>query len=158
MELVDAQSEHVSAEITLKLLAIEGIKPDDTARIAVNVDVRAGYVIDLSGDPGPREPSVQVEHRVGPAIDALPERQPPRRVLDPPPVPSFSIPAEPPVDVDYRPEQRADGERRAEIEQEFGQERSGYPDPKALLRHPRGAEPEPIPASFEEAIARHGER
>ena len=120
MELVDAESEHVSAEMTLKLLAIEGIKPDNTARIAVNVDVRAGYVIDLSGAPDPREPSVQIEHRVGPSIDALPQRQPPRRVVSSP-VPSFSPPAPAPVDTSYRPEQQADDQRQAEAERESGQ-------------------------------------
>jgi predicted DNA-binding protein (UPF0251 family) len=48
MELVDASSEHVSADVSKHVLAIAGIKPAHDAQVAVNIDVRAGFVIDIS--------------------------------------------------------------------------------------------------------------
>jgi len=51
LELVDAGSEHVSLDASKHLLAIEGIKPADTPSVALNLTIRAGYVIDLSDDP-----------------------------------------------------------------------------------------------------------
>lgn len=50
VELIDAQSEHVAAKVSERILTSEGILKSDQASIAVNVDVRAGFVIDLS-DP-----------------------------------------------------------------------------------------------------------
>jgi hypothetical protein len=49
MELVDAQSEHVSLDASKHVLAIEGIRPPDQGQVSVNVGVSVGYVIDLSG-------------------------------------------------------------------------------------------------------------
>jgi hypothetical protein len=54
VRLLDANSEHVAAQVAERLLAINGIKPDDTSRVAVSVDIRAGYVIDLR--PGAESP------------------------------------------------------------------------------------------------------
>jgi hypothetical protein len=51
LELVDAGSEHVSLDASKHLLAIEGIKPAAEPTTQVNINVRAGYVIDLS-EPG----------------------------------------------------------------------------------------------------------
>lgn len=51
VRLLDANSEHVAAQVAERLLAINGIKPDDTSRVAVSVDIRAGYVIDLRNSP-----------------------------------------------------------------------------------------------------------
>lgn len=51
IRLLDANSEHVAAQVADRLLAINGIKPDDTSRVAVSVDIRAGYVIDLRHSP-----------------------------------------------------------------------------------------------------------
>ena len=50
IRLLDANSEHVAAQVAERLLAINGIKPDETSRVAVSVDVRAGYVIELRHD------------------------------------------------------------------------------------------------------------
>jgi len=51
LELVDAGSEHVSLDAAKHVLAIEGIKPRADAQVSVNIDIKAGYVIDLS-EPG----------------------------------------------------------------------------------------------------------
>ncbi|HEX4410563.1 MAG TPA: hypothetical protein VH206_17465 [Xanthobacteraceae bacterium] len=48
-QLIDAKSEHVSLDASTRTLAIAGIKPTgDANNINVNVEIRAGYVIDLS--------------------------------------------------------------------------------------------------------------
>lgn len=50
VELIDAQSEHVAAQVSERILTSEGIlKSDQGSNIAVNVDIRAGYVIKLNG-------------------------------------------------------------------------------------------------------------
>ena len=51
VELIDAGSEHVSADVSKHMLAIAGIKPAAEPTTLVNVNIRAGYVIDLSDDP-----------------------------------------------------------------------------------------------------------
>jgi hypothetical protein len=51
VELLDASSEHVSLDATKHMLAIEGIKPAAEPTTLVNVNIQAGYVIDLSDDP-----------------------------------------------------------------------------------------------------------
>lgn len=48
IELLDAESEHVSADMTKHMLAIAGIKPRADAQVNVNVDIKAGYCIDLT--------------------------------------------------------------------------------------------------------------
>jgi hypothetical protein len=48
VELIDAESEHVAAKVSERILTSEGILKSDQGSIAVNVDVRAGFVIDLS--------------------------------------------------------------------------------------------------------------
>ncbi len=50
IQLLDAKSEHVAAEMTKHTLAIAGIKPASDAQVNVNLEVRAGYVICLT-DP-----------------------------------------------------------------------------------------------------------
>jgi hypothetical protein len=52
VELLDASSEHVSLDASKHLLAIEGIKPAAQPTTSVNVNIRAGYIVDLSPDPG----------------------------------------------------------------------------------------------------------
>lgn len=52
-QLVDAGSEHVSLDATKHVLALAGIKPASDAQVSVNIDIKAGYVIDLSDDPKP---------------------------------------------------------------------------------------------------------
>jgi hypothetical protein len=67
LELVDAGSEHVSLDASKHLLAIEGIKPAAEPATQVNINVRAGYIIDLS-EPGeivditPNKPSENDRH------------------------------------------------------------------------------------------------
>jgi hypothetical protein len=51
VELLDAESEHVSLDATKHMLAIEGIKPAAEPTTNVNLNVRAGYVIMLDDDP-----------------------------------------------------------------------------------------------------------
>jgi hypothetical protein len=53
MELVDASSEHVSLDASRHMLAIAGIKPAADAQVSVNIDIKAGYVIDISDKPKP---------------------------------------------------------------------------------------------------------
>jgi hypothetical protein len=60
-ELVDAGSEHVSLDASKHILAIEGIKPTSDAQVSVNIDIKAGYVIDLSDEPK-RPPMIDVTH------------------------------------------------------------------------------------------------
>jgi hypothetical protein len=49
LELVDSPSERTSIEATKLVLGIDGFHADTAPRVDVRVDVRAGYVIDLSG-------------------------------------------------------------------------------------------------------------
>jgi hypothetical protein len=51
VELIDAGSEHVSADVSKHMLAIAGIKPAAEPTTSVNINIKAGYVIDLSDDP-----------------------------------------------------------------------------------------------------------
>ena len=60
IELLDAGSEHVSLDATKHMLGIAGIKPATDPQVSVNIDIKAGYVIDLREDSAP-------------VIDAVPE-------------------------------------------------------------------------------------
>jgi len=51
MELVDAGSEHVSLDASKYSLALAGHKPAADAQVSVNIDIKAGYVIDLTDEP-----------------------------------------------------------------------------------------------------------
>ena len=51
IELIDAGSEHVSADVSKHVTAIAGIKPAAEPAALVNINIQAGYVIDLSDDP-----------------------------------------------------------------------------------------------------------
>lgn len=57
VELIDSGSEHVSADMSKHTLAIAGIKPRADAQVSVNIDIKAGYVIDLTDGPKLVEPS-----------------------------------------------------------------------------------------------------
>jgi pantoate kinase len=61
IELVDASSEHVSLDASKHVLAIAGIKPTADAQVSVNIDIKAGYVIDLSNEDK-RPPIIDVTH------------------------------------------------------------------------------------------------
>lgn len=53
LELIDAESEHVAAKVSDRILTSEGILKSDTSQVAVNVGVSVGYVIDLTGHGAP---------------------------------------------------------------------------------------------------------
>jgi hypothetical protein len=65
--LIHAGSEHVSADVSKYLLAIEGIKPQQDASVSVNIELKAGYVIDLTGRK-PRAEQIIEQNQ----IEALP--------------------------------------------------------------------------------------
>jgi hypothetical protein len=80
LELVDSPSERTSIEATKMVLAIDGYHADTAPRVSVAVDVRAGYILDLSGkfdrdEPKAIEGVVVVtddSHRLsGPAAEAI---------------------------------------------------------------------------------------
>lgn len=67
--MVDAQSEHVQKDLIIHALAINGHKPASSPQVSVNIDIKAGYVIDLS-EPGARpmvdvSPKVLTDHGTG---------------------------------------------------------------------------------------------
>lgn len=49
VELIDADSEHVAAKVSERILTSEGILKSDASQVSVAVGVSVGYVIDLSG-------------------------------------------------------------------------------------------------------------
>jgi hypothetical protein len=52
LRLLDqAKSEHVQKDVAIHLLGINGHKPAAEPAALVNINIRAGYVIDLSDDP-----------------------------------------------------------------------------------------------------------
>lgn len=53
-ELVDAESEHVSFDAAKHVAALAGIKVSSDAQVSVNVEIKAGYVIDISDDRKPQ--------------------------------------------------------------------------------------------------------
>jgi hypothetical protein len=50
-ELVDSPAQSVAFDATRLSLGIAGIKPDETSRVAVSVDIKAGYILDLRSSP-----------------------------------------------------------------------------------------------------------
>jgi len=71
LELLDADSEHVAFDASKHVLAIAGISPPAATQMSVNIDVKAGWVIDLSS-PGDLEPMRVVIPAKPPLIDATP--------------------------------------------------------------------------------------
>ena len=53
VQLIDASSEHVSADVSKHMLALAGIKPAADAQVSVNIDIKAGYIIDLTDSAKP---------------------------------------------------------------------------------------------------------
>jgi hypothetical protein len=66
-ELIDSTSQKVALEATKFSLGVAGIRPAADSQVNVNLEIRAGYVIDLS-EPGELPHVIQ-----GPVIDAKPE-------------------------------------------------------------------------------------
>ena len=63
VELIDAGSEHVSLDASKHVLGIAGIKPAHDAQVSVNVDIKAGFVIDIS-EPDKSVSDARVTQRV----------------------------------------------------------------------------------------------
>ena len=61
MELLDGGSEHVRNDASTFVLGLAGIKPKADAQVSVNIDIKAGYVIDLT-DARPVGPIVDGTH------------------------------------------------------------------------------------------------
>lgn len=53
VELLDARSEHVSHEASKFVLGVAGIKPASETNVNLNLEIRAGYVIDLGSPEKP---------------------------------------------------------------------------------------------------------
>jgi hypothetical protein len=51
VDLLDSDNEMVRDRASTFVLALAGIKPEDTPSVSINIEVKAGYVIDLS-EPG----------------------------------------------------------------------------------------------------------
>ena len=51
-ELIDAASEHVSFDASRHVLAVAGIKPAAEPNVNFNLEIRAGWAVDLSAPPG----------------------------------------------------------------------------------------------------------
>jgi hypothetical protein len=66
-QLIDSGSERVAFEATRFSLGVAGIRPSEDARVSVSIELKAGYVIDLS-EPG--EPAAKIVG--GQVIDAKP--------------------------------------------------------------------------------------
>ena len=66
-QLVDSTSQRVALEATKFSLGVAGIKPAADAQVNVNIDLRAGYVIDLSED---NLPTAKIVGDVAKVIDA----------------------------------------------------------------------------------------
>jgi hypothetical protein len=52
-ELLDSENELVRDRASSFILGLQGIAPASDPTVAVNIEVRAGYVIDISDDPPP---------------------------------------------------------------------------------------------------------
>jgi hypothetical protein len=69
-QLLDSKSEHVSLEASKFSLGVAGIKPTPDAQLNVNVDVKAGFVIDLSGSGDARPMKIISSTDPAPALPA----------------------------------------------------------------------------------------
>jgi hypothetical protein len=65
-QLIDSTSRRVALEATKFSLGVAGIKPADDARVSVSIELKAGYVIDLS-EP---EPPVRIIDGEAKAVDS----------------------------------------------------------------------------------------
>jgi len=51
VELLDSASDHVRDSASEYVLALAGIKPKADAQLSVNIELKAGYVLDLRDEP-----------------------------------------------------------------------------------------------------------
>lgn len=68
VQLIDAGSEHVSAQVSERILRSEGVLKTDGHQVFVNIDIKAGYVIDLTDEP---KRSIGAELTHGPVTGAV---------------------------------------------------------------------------------------
>jgi hypothetical protein len=66
VDLLDSDSEIARDRASSFVLGLAGIQPAGNPSISLNLDIRAGYVIDLSDDP-PRAPALRVVSHTGAA-------------------------------------------------------------------------------------------
>ena len=66
-QLIDSTSQKVALEATKFSLGVAGIKPAVDASVNVNIELKAGYVIDLSE---PSQPAAKIVNGVAKVIDA----------------------------------------------------------------------------------------
>jgi hypothetical protein len=69
-ELIDSASGKVSIEAVKYSLGVAGIKPAGDAQVNVNLELRAGYVLDLREPDA--APAKVIDHEAGQVIDAKP--------------------------------------------------------------------------------------
>ena len=69
-ELIDSTSQKVALDASKFALSVVGIKPAVDAQVNINVELKAGYVIDLSERPDP--PVAKLVSGVAKVIDAKP--------------------------------------------------------------------------------------
>jgi len=61
VQLIDASSEHVAAQVSERILKSEGVLRSEATQVSVNIDIKAGYVIDLTDAPK-HGPMIDVTH------------------------------------------------------------------------------------------------
>jgi hypothetical protein len=62
VELLDSDSEIARDRASSFVLGLAGIQPTTTPSVSLNLEIKAGYVIDLGPDP-PRAPALRVVSR-----------------------------------------------------------------------------------------------
>jgi len=73
MELLDSDSDHVSFDASKHVLSIAGIKPASDANVNLNIELQAGFVIDLS-EPGESRPMKVVSSVEAPLKSSPPSK------------------------------------------------------------------------------------
>jgi hypothetical protein len=76
--LDEGKSEHVVKDVAIHLLGIAGHKPANHSQVSVNVDVKAGFVIDLSE---PTKPVRTID--AAPAAIGSARHEPPAKPVEP---------------------------------------------------------------------------
>ena len=71
LELIDSGSQRVAFEASKHVLALDGIRAVEGPSVSVNIDVKAGYVIDLRSNQEIRR-GVSIAGTSPPTIDARP--------------------------------------------------------------------------------------
>jgi hypothetical protein len=63
LELIHSDSSRTSFEASRHVLALSGLKPAPDANVSVNLELKAGYIIDLTerGERGPFQKSLMAK-------------------------------------------------------------------------------------------------